>query len=225
MAIGFIHRLACGALIVAACLLSLGPARAQAPAPRLFGSLEFIGGSLKALPQWTRVLAKIRWETAIYDSCARRRPDCPSQSVTQWQDQVRLLEGLDKRRQLNEVNRYFNRWTYRLDSENYGLEDYWATPLEFVERSGDCEDYAIIKYVSLKALGFPPEKMRIVVVRDVVRNIAHAILAVYQGNDIIILDSLLDGALSHRYVTYYAPQYSVNEKTRWAHIMTMRRRR
>ena len=98
------------------------------------------------------------------------------------------------------------------------MEDYWATPLEFLDRSGDCEDYAIIKYVSLKALGFPVEKMRIVVVQDVVRNIAHAVLAVYIDDDILIMDSLVEGILSQKFVTSYSPRYSVNEKTRWAHI-------
>ena len=125
---------------------------------------------------------------------------------------------------MEELNRFINSWTYRFDQENYGDDDYWATPLQFLRRSGDCEDYAIIKYVSLRALGFPADKLRIVVVRDVLRNIAHAVLAVYLDNDILIMDSLFDGVLPHHQVTFYAPQYSVNEKRRWAHITPIARR-
>jgi predicted transglutaminase-like cysteine proteinase len=141
-----------------------------------------------------------------------------------WQAKIRSVQGLPPQRQMEELNRFFNSWTYRLDQENYAVEDYWATPLEFLHRSGDCEDYAIIKYVSLRALGFPADKLRIVVVRDVLRNIAHAVLAVYLDNDILIMDSLFDGVLPHHQVTFYSPQYSVNEKRRWAHITPIPRR-
>jgi predicted transglutaminase-like cysteine proteinase len=217
---GQIARLA---LIAAFFWAIIGPSKVEAQnVPlRLFGSIEFIGGSLAALPQWTRVLNKIRQESAVYEACYRDANACPSPGVAQWQARIRALEGLPRRRQMAELNRFLNRWTYRLDHENFNVEDYWATPLEFLDRSGDCEDYAIIKYVSLKALGFPVEQMRIVVVRDVLRNIAHAVLAVYIDKDILIMDSLFEGVLSHKLVTFYAPQYSVNEKTRWAHIMPM----
>ncbi|MDX1484310.1 MAG: transglutaminase-like cysteine peptidase [Alphaproteobacteria bacterium] len=213
------------ALIAAIAWTVPGTAKAQNAPPRLFGSIEFIGGSLEALPEWTRVLRKVKAETAIYEACSRNIEKCPSPGVAAWRAHVRSLEGLPRKEQFTRLNAFLNRWTYRLDSENFSVEDYWATPLEFLDRSGDCEDYAIIKYVSLRALGFPVEKMRIVVVKDTLRNIAHAVLAVYVDNDILIMDSLFDGVLSHRFVTFYAPQYSVNEKTRWAHIMPMRPRR
>jgi predicted transglutaminase-like cysteine proteinase len=55
-----------------------------------------------------------------------------------------------------ETNRFLNDWRYKPDDQNYGQRDYWATPLEFLRRSGDCEDYAIAKYVTLRELGFAP---------------------------------------------------------------------
>lgn len=206
------------------------PASAGNRPPRLFGTIEFIGGSLKALPQWVRVLGKIRRETVIYKACDRgaenrRTGDCPSATVAAWRDFVRGLKGRPRREQLAALNAYLNRWTYRLDSENYGVEDYWASPLEFLLRSGDCEDYAIIKYVSLKALGFAVKDLRIVVVRDLVRNLPHAVLAVYMEGDILIMDSLFEAVLSHRDVTFYRPYYSINETTRWAHVPPLGRSR
>lgn len=213
------YRTVLFALIAAVIWAHIGSARAQAVPQRLFGSIEFIGGSLAALPQWTRVLEKIRKENPIYEACNKDINKCPSPAVAAWRAQIRAVEGLPPRRQLDELNGFLNRWTYRDDRENYDVEDYWATPLEFLDRSGDCEDYAIIKYVSLKALGFPVEKLRIVVVMDVLRNIPHAVLAVYTDDDILIMDSLFEVVLSHKLVTFYSPQYSVNEKTRWAHIM------
>ena len=212
------------ALIVACFFVVANSAVSADGTRRLFGSIEFIGGSLAALPQWVRVLEKIKGEKKDYKACNEDITKCRSPAMAAWQAKIRSVEGLPRRRQMEELNRFINSWTYRLDQENYGDDDYWATPLQFLRRSGDCEDYAIIKYVSLRALGFPADKLRIVVVRDVLRNIAHAVLAVYLDNDILIMDSLFDGVLTHHQVTFYAPQYSVNEKRRWAHITPITRR-
>ena len=97
-------------------------------------------------------------------------------------------------------------------------EDYWAIPMEFLKKSGDCEDYAIVKYFSLKELGVPAEDMRIVVVRDTVRNLAHAVLVVYLDDNAYVLDNVSSAVLPHSRVRQYSPQYSINERSRWAHI-------
>jgi predicted transglutaminase-like cysteine proteinase len=120
--------------------------------------------------------------------------------------------------QLRAVNRFLNDWRYKSDEQNYGHRDYWATPLEFLRHSGDCEDYAIIKYVSLRQLGFTPEQLRVVVVRDALRDIAHAVLAVYLDGEVYILDNLTKAVLPQERISHYVPYYSINETTRWAHV-------
>lgn len=194
----------------------------RSPKVAIFGSLEFIGGSLKALPQWIRVLAKIEAERSAIAACDSDVRKCPSPAAAAWRASRRSIDGLKPNEQLRELNRFLNSWTYRTDLENYGVEDYWASPLEFLGRSGDCEDYAISKYVTLRQLGYPPEKLRIVVLQDILRGVAHAVLAVYLDDKIMIMDSLFDAVLPDTEVTFYVPQYSVNEKTRWAHIMPLR---
>ena len=104
------------------------------------------------------------------------------------------------------------------DIVNWKQQDYWEIPAEFLKKSGDCEDYSIIKYFTLKELGIAPESMRIVVVRDTIRNFAHAVLAVYVNGDAFILDNLSNSVLSHTKLRQYSPQYSVNEFGRWAHM-------
>jgi predicted transglutaminase-like cysteine proteinase len=188
----------------------------------IFGSLEFIGGSLKALPQWTRVLGKIKEEDIVYAACDVDARKCPSPAASAWRASRRRVEGLKPLEQLREINRFLNSWVYREDVENYGVDDFWASPLQFVSQSGDCEDYAIIKYVTLRQLGFPAEKLRIVVLQDTLRAVPHAVLAVYLDGKILILDSLFDAVLPDTQVTFYVPQYSVNETTRWAHVMPIR---
>lgn len=54
------------------------------------------------------------------------------------------------------INDYWNRKIkYESDMVSTGLVDYWQTPLEsFMHEKGDCEDYAIAKYLTLILEGY-----------------------------------------------------------------------
>jgi predicted transglutaminase-like cysteine proteinase len=206
---------------VAAVLAGLGAAvqasLAGAAPAALFGTAEFRGESHAALPQWRHVLAEMARESAGLRACGRDAARCPNRATMAW---LALLRGLDRETRLRQVgagNAFVNRWEYKADADNYGKRDHWATPLEFFRRSGDCEDYAIAKYQSLRLLGLPPEALRLVVVQDTVRDLPHAVLAVYLADEVYILDNLTDAVLPQRRVANYVPYYSVNEVTRWAH--------
>jgi predicted transglutaminase-like cysteine proteinase len=204
------------ALAALAVLLATTPSAQARPA--LFGTVEFRAESLAALPRWQRVMARIEDERPIYDLCRETPAACPSRSAGAWQSMVRTQAGRPPQEQLRVVNRFFNAWPYRTDLEVYGKSDYWASPLEFLRNSGDCEDYAIIKYVTLRQLGFEAEQLRMVVVRDTQRDLAHAVLAVYLEREVYILDNLSNRIMAHHEVSHYVPYYSVNETTRWAHV-------
>ena len=98
------------------------------------------------------------------------------------------------------------------------IEDYWAAPGEFLVQNGDCEDYAIIKILSLKYLGIDEDRMRVVVVQDTNQRIAHAVVSLNRGNDILILDNQIKEVISHKYIYHYVPVYSINEKSWWMHL-------
>ena len=205
------------ALAALAALLALAPSAATAARP-LFGTTEFRAESLDALPKWQRVLGEIEREQTIYQACARGSNLCPSRAAVAWQSVVRSQLGRPSIEQLRAINRFLNEWRYKADDQNYGRRDYWATPLEFLRHSGDCEDYAIAKYVTLRQLGFTPEQLRVVVVRDVLRDLAHAVLAVYLDDEVYILDNLTKSVLPQERIGHYVPYYSINESTRWAHV-------
>jgi predicted transglutaminase-like cysteine proteinase len=198
--------------------LGLAGEALAAPSTALFGTLEFRSDSHAALPQWRRVLAGIEHEQPLYAACAVGDAGCGSRNAMGWQAMLASLEGEAEMQQIREVNRFLNQWRYRADTDNWGRSDYWATPLEFLRRSGDCEDYVIAKYVSLRALGFAPDRLRMVVLRDTLRNLAHAVLAVYVGDEVYILDNLSGAVLPQSRLGHYVPYYSVNETSRWAHV-------
>lgn len=182
----------------------------------LFRSHEF-RSTLKALPGWVRVMRSAVAQSATLLNCDPGREVCPASALS-WQKIIRQATGQPPLEQLRQVNSYFNRWPYRLDPDVYGVSDYWATPEEFLRLSGDCEDFSIAKYYALRQLGFPDETLRIVLLRDTIRNIAHAVLVVTLDDDRYVLDNMSDMVLSHRHYQHYVPQYSVNESYRWAHI-------
>lgn len=121
------------------------------------------------------------------------------------------------------MNNFVNSFPYKEDIDNYGVNDYWASPAEFARNGGDCEDYAIMKFFALRELGFDADKMRIVVVRDLSRQVVHAVVALGVAGKTYILDSLTDRILPDDKITWYAPQYSFNETTRWAHVVAPQR--
>ena len=184
----------------------------------LFGSVELKSDSLKGLPQWTRVLGAVDHERTAFDDCAADANLCTSPILKHWRQIITTAAALPRDQRIKAVNGFFNRWPYKLDRELYGMSEYWATPKEFMTRSGDCEDYSIAKYFALRKLGFAKEELRVVILMDEIRGIGHSVLAIYVENDILILDSLSNLILSHTRYKQYIPQYSMNETTRWAHI-------
>ncbi|MEM7169634.1 MAG: transglutaminase-like cysteine peptidase [Pseudomonadota bacterium] len=184
----------------------------------IFGSREIASSSFAALPQWQKVLEKTDQDHWTIRGCNANDQQCQEPWAIAWRDLVEKARVLPKRARLDYINKSFNYWPYRFDQEVYGVNEYWASPSEFMRRSGDCEDYSIAKYFALRQVGFGKEEMRIVILYDQIRNIGHAVLAVYLADDILILDSLSDRIISHRKFRHYLPQYSMNESQRWAHV-------
>ncbi|WP_294448237.1 transglutaminase-like cysteine peptidase [uncultured Mailhella sp.] len=200
-------RALCAAGIMAIFFVFAPPALAK---PRLFGTVEF-QMDLKKQQNWLSALERNRKNPIFFD-------EKRFNSSTLWKDLKKKAAGHPLPEKLNIVNKFWNLWPYRTDQEIYGKPDYWAAPYQFLSKSGDCEDYCIVKYFTLKELGVPIDDMRIVVVKETIRNIGHAVLAVYSGDKIYILDNLSEAVRPAERVRNYVPQFSVNEKHRWVHI-------
>lgn len=199
-------------------LTVLQPPVAAAATSALLGTAEMRAPATAPLPQWRRVMHAVALENEVVRACELDPARCPNRAARDWLAMLHRLEGASLWRQVGEVNRFVNRMAYKADIDNYGQRDYWATPLEFLARSGDCEDYAIAKYWSLRRLGVAADALRLVVVRDVVRDLPHAVLAVHVDGAVYILDNLSDAVREQSMVRQYVPYYSVNEVARWAYL-------
>ncbi|MFP5382342.1 MAG: transglutaminase-like cysteine peptidase, partial [Gammaproteobacteria bacterium] len=98
---------------------------------------------------------------------SQRYGDAGASSVTAWRTLLTSTAGQSDSVKLQRVNDFFNRRTrFRDDRDIWGVEDYWASPLEVLGRAeGDCEDFAIAKYMTLKLMGVSSDKMRLAYVK------------------------------------------------------------
>jgi predicted transglutaminase-like cysteine proteinase len=145
-------------------------------------------------------------------------------TVAQARELQQLVERTatqDEAQRLKRFNDFFNqRIAFHEDSVNWGKVDYWASPLETLDRGkGDCEDYAIAKYFSLLATGMPESKLRLVYVKAMLdgRPQAHMVLAYYAQPDAepLILDNLNPELKPASARGDLAPVFSFNSEGLW----------
>ncbi|MDR2050878.1 MAG: transglutaminase-like cysteine peptidase [Deltaproteobacteria bacterium] len=176
-------------------------------------------------PLWRRVLEEETNTPSFTKNGGHLRPPDAAQWLNLVQRAEKLARDADK---LRMVNGYFNQWRSKSDTYAWSSPEHWDTPREFIsQRGGDCEDYAIAKYFALRFLGFPAERMRIVLVRPLTAQKKalpqlHAVLAVASENTWFILDNNArprDNIFLHtQYGGRFIPLFSMNEKGAWVHL-------
>ena len=127
--------------------------------------------------------------------------------------------ALNDRQKLELVNDFMNQTRFVSDREHWGKEDYWATPIEFLSTNGgDCEDFSIAKYFTLRALGVADEKLQITYVKEIrVFKEAHMVLAYFTTADAepLILDNINKTIQLASLRTDLVPVYSFNGSGLW----------
>ncbi|WP_347177307.1 cysteine protease LapG [Pseudomonas sp. GOM6] len=139
--------------------------------------------------------------------------------INEWQQLLDGQSGRSEYEQLKAVNQFFNlRLRFRDDIALWRVNDYWATPVEALARgAGDCEDFAIAKYFSLRQLGVPSEKLRITYVKALRQNQAHMVLTYYPQPTAIplVLDNLIDAIEPANRRNDLVPVYAFNAEGLW----------
>lgn len=155
------------------------------------------------------LLAKIENK---YDVAAKNR-------VLAWQQLINSSRNKPEQEKLTLVNDFFNqRLAFVDDIDQWGMKDYWATPLEFLASGGgDCEDFSIAKYFTLKELGVSENKLRLTYVKAIKLGQAHMVLTYFPTLRAIplVLDNLIPAIERATKRKDLLPVYSFNGSGLW----------
>jgi len=125
-------------------------------------------------------------------------------------DSARAREG---RARLGEINRAINLKIRPMsDLVLYGEEDVWRPPLATLAvGAGDCEDYAIAKFVALQEAGVSAVDLRIVILRDDIWEEDHAVVAARLDGNWLMLDNRhMAMAEDNQVRKYYRPIFLID---------------
>ncbi|WP_349251913.1 transglutaminase-like cysteine peptidase [Azoarcus sp. L1K30] len=147
------------------------------------------------------------------------------ESVAAWRRMLGEARALDDTEKLSRVNAFFNRRIrFEDDIVIWKQADYWATPMETLGRgAGDCEDFSIAKYISLRLLDIPAEKLRLVYVRarigaaDSTITQAHMVLSFFDtpAAEPLVLDNLISEIRPASRRPDLFPVFSFNNEGLW----------
>jgi predicted transglutaminase-like cysteine proteinase len=166
--------------------------------------------------KWRRAARGIAQDRVLLARC-RSDPDrCPA-GARQALAIIAAAQERDGRARLAEVNRAVNlAIRYRSDAARHGAADAWTTPVAALAAGeGDCEDYAIAKYMALGETGVAPGDLRLVLVRDTRLGQDHAVLAARLDGRWLLLDnrrfSLIEDRDAHAYhpLAAFGPETSL----------------
>lgn len=155
----------------------------------------------------------IEFSTEALNNIAAKYGERAKRKVQDWALLIERNKSESIDEQLYNVNNFFNDIPYFSDREHWGSSDYWATPAEMLgTNGGDCEDYVIAKYFTLRELGVPDSKLRMMFVTALRQNQAHMVLAYYPEPNAIplILDNINPRILAANKRGDLRPVYSFN---------------
>ena len=178
-----------------------------------------------ALPAWAHTLERHDQEKLLISNCLAAVESCDGR-LKGLRHVIQKGAALAPDEQLKLVNRYINKRRYRRDRRKTSLSvtnggearlrNQWSTLIEFLNRGGDCEDYATAKYFLLREMGFKAENMRVVVSYDRSVRAYHAVLAIRRDDDSSWLLEL-DNSIRKSRQRGYRFIYSINENGIWDH--------
>jgi predicted transglutaminase-like cysteine proteinase len=163
--------------------------------------------------KWRDVERKLDDERVQLALCDGDRERCASPAALRFLaivDDARAREG---RARLGEINRAINLAIRPVsDQAQYGEIDVWSSPLvTFTHGAGDCEDYAIAKFVALRQAGIAPDDLRIVIMRDTVRGEDHAVAAARLDGHWLTLDNRRMAMVEDADIRNYRPLFAIDQ--------------
>src|SRR5712692_6174164 len=163
--------------------------------------------------KWRGVQHEIRVESELLALCRASPTDCPSAPARRFLAMIETAQARQGRARLGEINRAINLSIRPVsDLAQYGVVDLWTSPLATLAAgAGDCEDYAIAKYVALREAGLDNEDLRLLIVRDAKLREDHAVVAAHLDGRWLVLDSRWLMLLEDLQLKQYAPLFEIDD--------------
>jgi predicted transglutaminase-like cysteine proteinase len=182
-----------------------------------FGLFTFVAPNNLVWFKWRKVADDIRAQEPALMRCFVDAAQC-SPAAARFVAIVKEAREHEGRVRLNFVNqRVNNAIRYTSDMTQWGTPDEWSAPLaagkgSFETGMGDCEDYAIAKYVALRAAGIPAKQLRVLLVRDNVARLDHAVLAANEDGHWYVLDNRWTMAVEDSDVLRFTPLFALDDQ-------------
>ena len=163
--------------------------------------------------KWLGVEKKLDDERVQLALCDGDREHCASDAALKFLSIVDAGRQREGRARLGEINRAINLSIRPMDDiVQYGVVDFWSSPLvTFYRGAGDCEDYAIAKYVALRMAGIAAEDLRIIVMIDTFRHEGHAVTAARLDGHWLILDNRRTAMIEDSNLRNYRPLFAIDD--------------
>jgi predicted transglutaminase-like cysteine proteinase len=176
-----------------------------------FGLFTFRAPQGALRGKWEGVEADIAREKLVLNDCQENPETCPSYAA-QFLRLIKAVKSKSGRAQLEETNQGVNAAIhYVSDLAQFGELDRWSAPLaSFATAKGDCEDYAIAKYVALREAGFPEGDLRLLLGRDRTVRQDHAVLAAHLDDRWLILDNRWSGLRDDSADLNFTPLFAID---------------
>ncbi|GEC58759.1 putative transglutaminase-like cysteine proteinase [Bradyrhizobium japonicum] len=178
-----------------------------------FGLFTFRAPENGLWRKWRGLESDLAKEQSVLEQCRDSAAGCPSQAA-QFLRLIGAVKSRSGRDRLDEANRAVNQAIrYVSDFAQHGEADRWTAPLAtFATGKGDCEDYAIAKYIALSEAGFPREDLRLVLGRDRTIRQDHAVLAARLDGHWLILDSRRSELIDDGELGNFTPMFAINDR-------------
>lgn len=163
--------------------------------------------------KWSELQSRLLADDGAAAACRANQATC-SEAARRYLAIVDVGRKREGRVRLGWINRAVNMAVRPVsDWAQYGLADFWASPLQTLANgAGDCEDYAILKYVALRELGILPDDLRLVIVQDDKHEVGHAVVAVRYEQRWLILDNRTMAILNAEDVSHYRPLFALDQQ-------------
>ena len=190
--------------------LSSAPSLSRRDEP--FGLMTFRAPEGLLWVKWRALAGEISTDERVLAQCQADRNQCPSPAALRFLTLVDKVREMPTHLAIETINRSVNlAIRYVSDQRQHAVPDLWSAPLAtFTSGQGDCEDYAIAKYVALRQLGVGAEDLRLLLVRDRGVHQDHAVLGVRHQNRWLILDNRQSTLPETTELRHFTPLFAID---------------